>query len=418
MGMDKKIKKKTWTPQRIIGLVLVTAIVGFFIYSFMFNEFKSTLNVDQERLTISEVKVDEFQEFIQVTGTVQPISTIFLDAIEGGVVQQVTLESGTMVNPGDTILVLTNSNLQLSVLNQEASLYDQINNVRNSRLNLEQNSLNIKEQLANAEFQLNVLKPQYERAQRLFGDNLISLQDFEAAKENYEYEEKRYALTYESFLKDSIQTVSQLQQLDESEERMWRSLNAVQRILDNLIITAPLDGQLTTIEMQPGQSISQGERIGQVDMLDNFKVRVNVDEFHLSRITTGLRGSFEFAGETHQMEITKVFPVITNGQFEVDMEFVNEPPSVIRRGQRVRMRLELGDASQALLLEKGGFFQTTGGSWVFVLNENGNAAERRDIRLGQQNPEYFEIISGLEEGDRVIISSYDTFGDNEVLNFN
>ncbi|MCG8373856.1 MAG: HlyD family efflux transporter periplasmic adaptor subunit, partial [Balneolales bacterium] len=348
--MDKKIKKKTWTPQRIIGLVLVTAIVGFFLYSFMFAEFKSTLNVDQERLTISEVRVDEFQEFIQVTGTVQPISTIFLDAIEGGVVQQVTLESGTMVNPGDTILVLTNSNLQLSVLNQEASLYDQINNVRNSRLNLEQNSLNIKEQLANAEFQLNVLKPQYERAQRLYDDNLISLQDFEAAKENYEYEEKRYALTYESFLKDSIQTVSQLQQLDESEERMWRSLNAVQRILDNLIITAPLDGQLTTIEMQPGQSISQGERIGQVDMLDNFKVRVNVDEFHLSRITTGLRGSFEFAGETHQMEITKVFPVITNGQFEVDMEFVNEPPSGIRRGQRVRMRLELGDASQALLL--------------------------------------------------------------------
>ncbi len=416
--MDKKIKKKTWTPQRIIGLVLVTAIVGFFLYSFMFAEFKSTLNVDQERLTISEVRVDEFQEFIQVTGTVQPISTIFLDAIEGGVVQQVTLESGTMVNPGDTILVLTNSNLQLSVLNQEASLYDQINNVRNSRLNLEQNSLNIKEQLANAEFQLNVLKPQYERAQRLYGDNLISLQDFEAAKENYEYEEKRYALTYESFLKDSIQTVSQLQQLDESEERMWRSLNAVQRILDNLIITAPLDGQLTTIEMQPGQSISQGERIGQVDMLDNFKVRVNVDEFHLSRITTGLRGSFEFAGETHQMEITKVFPVITNGQFEVDMEFVNEPPSGIRRGQRVRMRLELGDASQALLLEKGGFFQTTGGSWVFVLNANGNGAERRDIRLGQQNPEYFEVISGLEEGDRVIISSYDTFGDNEVLNFN
>tara|TARA_R110000868_G_scaffold294140_3_gene554781 strand:- start:41656 stop:42912 length:1257 start_codon:yes stop_codon:yes gene_type:complete len=415
MGMDRKIKKKTWTTNRIIGLVGGLIVVGFFGYSFFIADFRSTLNVEREKLTIATVSEDSFQEFIQVTGNIQPINTIFLDAIEGGVVKKVELESGTMVTPGDTILVLTNSNLQLSVLNQEASLYDQINNVRNSRLNLEQNSLRIKEQLANAQYQLDLLEPQYDRSKSLYEQNLISKQDFEAVAENYLYEKKRYGLTYESFVKDSIQTINQLAQLDDSERRMYRSLNAVQGILDNLIITAPLEGQLTTIEMQPGQSISQGERVGQVDMLDNFKVRVGVDEFHLSRITTGLKGTFPFAGEDYELEITKVYPVISNGQFQVDMEFVGDAPTGVRRGQRVRIRLELGDASTALLLERGGFFQTTGGSWVYKLNEDESRAVRTNIRLGQQNPEFFEVIEGLEPGDKVIISSYDTFGDNEVL---
>ncbi len=416
MGMDRKIKKKTWTTNRIIGLILGLVIVSFFVYSFWFADFRSTLNVDREKLTISTISEDSFQEFIQVTGNIQPINTIFLDAIEGGTVQKVILESGTNVQPGDTILILSNSNLQLQVLQQEAGLYDQINNVRNSRLNLEQNSLRIKEQLANAEYQLDVLRPQYERQKRLFEEDLISQQEYEATKENFEYEEKRYKLTYESFMKDSLQTINQLRQLDESEQRMWRSLNAVQGILNNLIITAPIDGQLTTIELQQGQSINRSERIGQVDMLDNFKVRVGIDEFHLSRITTGLKGSFDFAGQSYDLAITKVYPVIANGQFQVDMEFTNRTPTGIRRGQRVRIRLELGDTSTAVLLERGGFFQTSGGSWVYKLDADESRAVRTNIRLGQQNPEYFEVISGLSPGDKVIISSYDTFGDNEVLN--
>lgn len=416
MGMDKQIKKKTWTTKRIAGIGIGVIITGFFVYSFIFADFKSTLNVEREKLTVSTVSEDSFQEFIQVTGNVEPINTIYLDAIEGGTIQKVILESGAMVTPGDTILILSNSNLQLQVLQQEASLYDQINNVRNSRLNLEQNSLNIRNQLANAKYQLDVLRPKYERSQKLFDDNLLSAQDFEDVRENYLYEQQRYALTYESFVKDSLQTISQLGQLDASEQRMWRSLDAVQNILDNLVITAPIEGQLTTTDqLQPGQSISRSERIGQVDMLDNFKVRVGIDEFHLSRITTGLRGSFEFAGRTYQMEITKVYPVITNGQFQVDMEFVGEAPEGIRRGQRVRIRLELGDASRATLLERGGFFQTTGGSWVFLLNEDETKAVRQPIKLGQQNPDYFEVLEGLKPGDKVIISSYDTFGENEVL---
>ncbi|MDX1586696.1 MAG: HlyD family efflux transporter periplasmic adaptor subunit [Balneolaceae bacterium] len=415
-GMDKKREKKTWTAKRIGMIVGGLAIVALFLYSFFLMDVRSTLNVDRQKLTISTVQEDSFQEFIQVTGTVQPIQTIFLDAIEGGVVQEVYRESGTMVNEGDTILTLSNSSLQLNVLNREAQLYDQINNVRNSRLNLEQNTLQLQEQLANAKSQKDILESQFQRQKQLVEKNLISQQDFEETKENFEYQKRRYELTYESYKKDSVQTITQLQQLNDSEDRMYRSLNAVQSILDNLVVTAPTSGQLSTIELNQGQSISQGERIGQVDILDSYKIRVGIDEYHLSRISTGLSGSFDFNGATHELVITKIYPVVNNGQFEVDMEFVNEPPSGLTRGQTTRIRLELGESSNAILLARGGFYQTSGGNWVFKVTEDGDRAVKQSIRLGRQNPEYFEVLSGLEPGDRVITSSYDTFGDNEVLN--
>ncbi|MEP1151269.1 MAG: HlyD family efflux transporter periplasmic adaptor subunit [Balneola sp.] len=413
--MDKKIEKKTWTPKKIVIGVLILIFVGFTIYSFATMDLRSTLNVEREKITVSTVTEDSFQEFIQVSGVVQPIRTIFLDALEGGVIKSVNLESGTNVQQGDTIAVLTNSSLQLSVLQQEASLYDQINNVRNSRLNLEQNNLRLKEQLISVENQLNLAKPEYERQLSLFDKGLTSEQEFYQAKENYEYQKKRFEISSQSFKRDSIQTNSQLRQLDESEKRMFRSLDGVQAILENLIVTAPINGQLTTVELQQGQSINRGERIGQVDILDNYKIRVSVDEFHLSRISTGLEGSFNFAGQTHNLIITKVYPVINNGQFQVDMEFVDEAPSGLRRGQTARIRLELGDASDALLLARGGFYQATGGNWVFKLNEDGTKAVKQELRLGRQNPEYYEVLSGLQLGDKVITSSYDNFGDNEVL---
>lgn len=415
-GMDRKIEKKTFTPKRIGMIVGGILLVALFIYSFVFMDVRSTLNVERDKLTISTVKEDSFLEFIQVSGTVQPIQTIYLDAIEGGVVQEVRRESGTMVEEGDTILTLSNSGLQLNVMNREAQLYDQINNMRNSRLNLEQNTLRLREQLASAESQKEILKSQYERQKQLMEKDLISEQEFEQTREDYEYQRKRYELTYESYKKDSLQTITQLQQLNDSEERMYRSLNAVQGILDNLVVKAPIAGQLSTIELNQGQSISQGERIGQVDILDSYKVRVAIDEYHLSRIAPGLKGSFNFNGSTHNLEITKVFPVVNNGQFEVDMEFTSKPPTGLTRGQTTRIRLELGESANALLLSRGGFYQRTGGNWIFRVTEDGDQAVRQEIRLGRQNPQYFEVLSGLEPGDRVITSSYDTFGDNEVLN--
>jgi HlyD family secretion protein len=300
-------------------------------------------------------------------------------------------------------------------MQQTSGLYDQINNVRNSRLNLEQNTLRLQEQLANAKSQMEILKSQYERQLRLIEDDLISEQEFQTTKENYEYQKKRYELTNESFQKDSVQTITQMQQLNNSEERMYENLNAVQKILENLAVTAPISGQLSTIELNQGQSISSGERIGQVDILDDYKVRVGIDEYHLSRIIPGLNGSFTFDGRSHELEITKIYPVINNGQFEVDMEFVDESPQNLRRGQTLRIRLELGESASAVQIPRGGFYQTTGGNWVFVVNEEDGRAYRRDIQIGRQNPEYFEVQFGLEPGEKVITSSYDTFGDNEVL---
>lgn len=393
----------------------VLAFVSLSVYAFWFMDVRSTLNVEREKLTIATVQEDTFQEFIQVTGTVQPIQTIYLDAIEGGVVQEVFLESGTMVEEGDTILTLTNSGLQLQVMQQTSGLYDQINNVRNSRLNLEQNTLQLQDQLASAKSQMEILKSQYDRQKKLVERDLISEQEFQTTKENYEYQKRRYELTYESYKKDSIQTITQLSQLNNSEDRMFQNLEAVQQILDNLSVTAPISGQLSTIELNQGQSISSGERIGQVDIMDGYKVRVAIDEYHLSRITQGLRGSFPFDGQSHELVITKVYPVINNGQFEVDMEFVNKAPEGLRRGQTVRIRLELGESASAVQIPRGGFYQTTGGNWVFVVNESEGKAYRRDIRLGRQNPEYFEVLSGVSPGEKVITSSYDTFGDNEVL---
>lgn len=415
MGMDRKIKKKTWTLNRILAIAAIVAFAGLSIYAFWFMDVRSTLNVDSERITISTVQEDTFQEFIQVTGTIQPIQTIYLDAIEGGVVLQVYLETGTIVEEGDTILTLANSGLQLQVMQQTSGLYDQINNVRNSRLNLEQNTLRLQDQLANAKSQMEILKLQYERQLRLIEEDLISDQEFKTTEENYEYQKKRYELTNESFQKDSVQTITQMQQLNNSEERMYENLNAVQQILKNLAVTAPISGQLSTIELNQGQSISSGERIGQVDILDDYKVRVGIDEYHLSRIIPGLSGSFTFDGRSHELEITKIYPVINDGQFEVDMEFVEESPLNLRRGQTLRIRLELGESASAVQIPRGGFYQTTGGNWAFVVNDDDGRAYRRDIQLGRQNPEYFEVQFGLEPGEKVITSSYDTFGDNEVL---
>jgi len=320
-----------------------------------------------------------------------------------------------MVEEGDTIIVLTNSGLQLSVLQQEAGLYDQINNVRNSRLNLEQNHLRLQEELASAETQLDLLRPRFERDSILYEQGSISLQEFEETRQNFRFQQRRYDLNYESFRKDSLQIMNQMRQLDNSEERMWQSLEGVQQILENLVVTAPISGQLSIIELNQGQSISQGEQLGQIDQLDGFKLRAEIDEFYLSRISAGLQGSFQFAGDRHNVEITRVFPVIRDGQFEVDMDFTGNAPDGLRRGQTVRVRLELGDPSTAVLLERGGFYQQTGGNWVYLLDENENRAYMRPIRLGRGNAQYFEVLEGLQPGDKVITSSYDTFGGAEVL---
>lgn len=413
--MDRKIKKKKWTFKRVLLYVAGLLFLSFVLYSFFFADKRSKLNVDLEKITIAEVNYGVFQDFIPVTGTVLPSTTRYLDAREGGIIQSIEKETGDLVQVDDVIIRLTNSNLELTVLSRQASLYEQINRSTTTRLSLNQNDLNQQQRLAEIEMRLGVLKPQYKRFKTLYEKDLISKQEFEGIEEEYLYNVKRKELTYASYVADSTARMRQLLELDASEARMRQSLEGVNQILDNLVIRSPINGQLATPDHELGQSIVQGERIGQIDVMGSYKVRVRIDELYLPRVDIGLKGTFSQSNESYELVITKIFPTITEGRFEVDMEFTGRQPESIKRGLSVRIRLELGNSAQALLLPMGGFYKDSGGNWVYLLDESGSKAVKKDIRLGRKNSEYFEVMGGLEAGQKVITSSYDHFGDNEVL---
>jgi HlyD family secretion protein len=414
--MDRKIEKKKWTVKRISIGAASLLFVSFILYSFFFADKRSKVKVDAEKITIGTVIYGIYQDFIPVTGSVQPAETRFLDAIEGGIIQLIFKETGDVVEKGEPILKLTNSALELNVLYQESQLYEQINHATTTRLSLNQNDLNQKAALAEIHYQIDLLKPQYERYKQLFDKNLISRRQYEEVEEQYKYYLKRLELTYASYRQDSLSRNYQIGQINAAVARMHQSLDGVGRILENLLVRAPIDGQLAGPELEIGQSITVGERLGWVDVLDKFKVRVRIDELYLPRTEPGLKGSFRFAGEDFNLQITdKIYPTITEGRFEVDMEFVGKQAEGIKRGQSLRIRLELGSSEKALLLPMGGFYKDSGGNWVYVLESDGSRAVRRDIKLGRKNSEYFEVTEGLQEGDKVITSSYENFGNNEVL---
>jgi HlyD family secretion protein len=414
-SMDRKIEKKTWTVRRILAIGLGALFLSFVLFSFFFADKRSKLNVDLEKITVSEVKFGVFQDFIPVTGTILPSTTRYLDAKEGGTIQSIERTSGEMVEEGDLILRLSNINLELSVLSQKANLYEQINHSTNTRLSLNQNSLNHQQRLAEIDYMINLLEPQYRRFKELYAKDLISKREFEEVEEQYKYNVTRRDLIYRSYRVDSMALVKQLEEINASELRMRQSLEGVNQILENLEIRAPIGGQLATPEWEIGQSIERSARIGQIDILDSYKVRVRIDELYLPRVDVGLQGTFTHAGETFELVIVKIFPTVTEGRFEVDMEFTGEQPKTIKRGLSVRIRLELGNSEEAVLLPVGGFFKDTGGNWVFLLERSGDRAVKKEIRIGRRNPEYFEVIGGLEPGQKVVTSSYEHFGDNEVL---
>jgi HlyD family secretion protein len=413
--MDRVIKKKKWTLKRISMIAGGALVIGLIVYQLAFSDRRSKLNVDPEKMTFATVTRGEFTEFIPQTGTIQPKNTRYLDAIEGGNIKRIVAESGAILKKGDIILELANLNRELSVMGQEASLNESINRVRQTRLQLSQNDLQQQQQLAQIDNQIAKLKPEFERQKYLFEKKLIAEKVFLETQEDYRYQLKRREITYVSYRADSISRVGQMKELDASERRMMASLAGVSRILDNLIIRAPIDGQLSTPQLEIGQSVTAGQRLGQVDVVGEYKVRCPIDELYLPRITEGLGATFKFAGQEYDLKIKYIYPTIQNGRFEVDMDFDGEQPEGIRRGQSVRLRIALGNSSEQLLLPKGGFYKDTGGNWVFVVEPGGNKAVKRRIKLGRQNTENFEVIEGLEPGDKVITSSYSHFGDNEVL---
>jgi HlyD family secretion protein len=415
--MDKKIAKKTWTLKRIATYGGIAILVFFIAYQFIFADRRSTFKTDKDKLTISTVSRGEFKEFIPQTGTVEPSRTVYLDAIEGGNIKRIVSESGKMLKQGDVILELTNLNRELTVLQQEASFNESINRARETKLNIMRNDLDQRQQLALIENQLAILEPQYLRQKQLYEKKLIAKQDFERTEADYRYNLERKRITYEVYKNDSIDRIRQLRFTAESEQKMMISLNGLSKILDNLVIRAPIDGQLSTPHWEIGQAVNQGQRMGQVDIVGSYKVRVPIDELYLPKISVGLPSTTSFAGKDYRLVITYIYPTIQNGRFEVDMNFDGETPQGIRRGQSLRLRIELGQASEELLLPVGGFYKDTGGNWVFVLDSDDKAV-RRSIKLGRKNTENFEVLEGLKPGDRVITSSYENFGNNEVLILN
>jgi len=415
MVMDRKIKKKKWPLKRIVTFAAAGLFVIVVVYMLIFGVSKSTLNVKAERLTISTVREGPFQEFIPVMGNVLPIYQFYLSAEEGGTVEEIYIKAGNVVEKGDKILKLANTDLLINSMWREAELFQQVNNLRNTRLDMERYRLQLSQELASVDNDLQQQKRTFERYEKLYEDDLISEHEYELAKDQYEYLKKRRKLTVESQQKDLEFRESQVEALEEQVNRMQGNLQIIQGRLDKLTIRAPVSGHLTSLDAEIGQSKSAGQNIGQIDVFEGFKVRAQIDEHYIARVEVSRSGEFEFAGEKYKLKVTKKYPEVTEGRFEVDMEFVDEEPEGITRGQTLHIRLELGDISEALLLPKGGFYQTTGGNWVYVVDKSGEAALKRRIRLGRQNPEVYEVLEGLEPGEKVITSSYESFGDMDRL---
>ena len=416
MSMDRQIKKKRFTPKRIIGFGLGGLFFVVVIYNLVFGDRSSKLNVEIEKITISTVSMGPFVEFIPVTGTVLPIKTVYLDAIEGGRVEKKIIEAGTFGKEGDPILQLSNTNLLLDIMFREAEFFEQQNNLRNTRLEMERYRLALKQQMVEIDYQIKQLKRRYGRGTELRNRNLISQEEYDQLKDEYEYNIKRRDLALVTYEQDSVFRKVQIGQLEASIDRMQSNLGIVKKKLDNLVVKAPITGQLTSLNAEVGESKSPGQRLGQVDVLDGFKVRASPDEHYLARITLGLPARFDFAGGTYELITKKIFPEIRDGRFDIDLEFVGVEPKGIRRGQTVHIRLDLGDLDEAtVLLNRGGFWQKTGGQWVYLVDKSGEFATKRMIRLGRQNTQVYEVLAGLEPGEKVITSTYDSFGDIDKL---
>jgi len=413
--VDRPIVKKRWTLKRIGKVGIPAAFFMVLLLYFLIGDHSSKLNVEAERITISTVTKAPFQEYIPVTGTIQPLQTFFLDAAEGGRIDSIFVEAGNVVSKGDRILKLANTNSQLDVLYREALLFEQINNARNTRLAIEQNSLTLRGQLADVEYQIIRLQRLHDRDTLLFRKQLISRQEFEQVTDEYEYWQSKQIITVENFKQDSLLRRVQLDQLNASIKRMQSNLDLVKRSLEDLVVRAPISGELTSLNAEIGQSKSPGQRLGQIDVLDGFKVRAEIDEFYISRINSGQKGTFDLGTTSYNLTVEKVYPEVREGRFEVDMLFEGSPPQGIRRGQTLQIRLQLGDLSDALIVARGAFYQKTGGQWAYVVDKSGAFAIKRNIRLGRQNPQTFEVMEGLEPGEQVITSAYDNFGDIDKL---
>jgi len=413
--MDIKIeKKKGLRPKHYayIGIGLVLLFIG---YQLIVGTSVSTFRTEKDKLSIGEITQGKFDDYITINGNVAPIATIYMDAYEGGRVNEKLIEEGAIVKKGDIILKLENSKLYEQILASESNLALKQNDLRSTKLTFDSRQVEGKRSLATAEYDLQRLKRNFEQNQALFDDELISKETYLLSKENYELSKKQYEIIKIQTEQDDALRKTSLSSLDTDLSRMQKTLSMVYERLDHLNVRAPADGQLGFLDAEIGQNIGQGERIGQINVLTDFKIEADIDEHYVDRVKRDLNATLERNGTEYELRLRKVYPEVRSGRFKVDLVFTGNKPENIRAGQSYNIKLQLGESSDALLLPKGSFFQSTGGQWIFVVDPNGGEALKRNIRIGKQNSRYYEVLEGLEPGEQVITSNYASFGEAQKI---
>ena len=416
--MDKKIEPKKGmallSSKKAIPYWSALLVVAFVLYLIL-RDNVSTLRIDNEALSISEVVSGDFNDYIRVNGQVQPMTTVQISSLETGVVKEIYMEEGAKVKTGDKILRLANENLDMQILNSEADLAEKENLLRNTMISMEQQRLSVNQDMLQFEMEVKRSRRLYLSQKALYEENLIAKEDFLKAEEDYQLAEGRLELIRERSVQDSLYRSVQVKQMQESLDNMRLNMQMIRKRKDNLIISAPIDGEIGLLDVVLGESVSSGGKIAQINNLDSYKIEAQIDEHYIDRVSPGLEADFERQDESYRAVIRKVYPEVRDGKFKADFKFIGGQPENIRTGQTYYLNLQLGQSKEAVLVPRGTFYQKTGGRWIYVLTADGSKAYKREIKIGRQNPQYYEVLDGLQPGEQVITSGYNNFGDNECL---
>ncbi|WP_273568261.1 efflux RND transporter periplasmic adaptor subunit [Maribacter halichondriae] len=413
--MDIQLEKKKGLRPKHFGYIALGLLLLFAAYQLIFATSVSTFRTEKDKLSIADVTQGKFDDYITINGNVAPIATIYMDAYEGGRVEEKLIEEGAMVKKGDIILKLDNINLYEQILQSESGLALKQNDLRQTRLTFDSRQVEGRRSLATASTELQRLKRNFEQNKALFEEELISKEVYQLSKENYELSQKQYEIVKVQTENDNELRETSLPVLETDLNRMQKTLGMVYQRLDHLNVRAPADGQLGFLDAEIGQNITQGQRIGQINVLTDYKIEASIDEHYIDRVQRDLVATLDRNGNEFPLRLRKVYPEVRNGKFKVDLVFTAEKPETIRTGQSYNIKLQLGESSDALLLPKGSFFQSTGGQWIFVVGPDGDEALKRNIRIGKQNSRYYEVLEGLQAGEKVITSNYDSFGEAEKI---
>lgn len=419
--MDIRIEKKKglralFTKRGIP--YLAGAVLLIFVVWLLVRGNSSRLRIDARTISVGEVARGEFNDYIRVTGQVQPITTVQLSPLEAGVVERLVVEEGASVHKGDVLVELSNTSLTLEILNSEAELAEKQNILRNTLISMEQQKLDLRLDKVQLDLDVERKRRTWQQNEELYRNNLIAREDWLQSKEDYELAAKKRELNIERQVQDSLYRTVQIEQMEDNLANMKRNMELIRQRIGNLQVKSPIDGEVGLLDVVLGQSVTSGQKIGQVNDLSDYKVEAQIDESYIDRVRAGLDATFERQDTAFTMRLRKVYPEVRNGQFRADFTFVGAHPRNIRSGQTYYLHLELGQPTDAVIIPRGSFYQSTGGAWIYVLAPEGNRAYKRQIRIGRQNPQYYEVLEGLEPGERVIVSGYENYGDNDVLILN